>query len=247
MGRRISDSDPSGKKPCAFCRTMRVVVIFAVMVVMLMAYANKLHWLKDVDFTSLFGYLVVVFFCTVLGYRVWDEYGRPKQSQAELDAKRAQREKQFDEIDALEAERALLEPLAATEVKLAEVKVAEIGIAEVGIAEVGIAEVEISEVKKSEVEIAEVEIAEAETVEAEIAEIEVTKVEVTEVIVTEAELTQLEVNELDMTHVEAAEVEVTEIQASELLNPQVKPESDTSAGPEQLDLLGFSTHNKADK
>jgi hypothetical protein len=232
MGRRISDSDPSGKKPCAFCRTMRVVVIFAVMVVMLMAYANKLHWLEDVDFTSLFGYLVVAFFFTVLGYRVWDEYGRPKQSQAELDAKRAQREKQFDEIDALEAERALLEPLAATEVKLAEVE-----IAEVEVAEVEIAEEETDEVKT----------AEAETIETGIAEIEVTKVEVTEAIVTEAELTQVEVNELDMTHVEASEVEVTEIQASELLNPQVKPESDASAEPEQLDLLGFSTHNKADK
>ena len=237
MGRRISDSDPSGKKPCAFCRTMRVVVIFAVMVVMLMAYANKLHWLEDVDFTSLFGYLVVAFFFTVLGYRVWDEYGRPKQSQAELDAKRAQREKQFDEIDALEAERALLEPLAATEVKLAEVEVAEVEIAEVEIAEVEIAEEETDEV----------ETAEAETIETGIAEIEVTKVEVTEVNVTEAELTQVEVNELDMTHVETAEVEVTEIQASELLNPQVKPESDASADPEQLDLLGFSTPNKADK
>ena len=227
MGRRISDSDPSGKKPCAFCRTMRVVVIFAVMVVMLMAYANKLHWLEDVDFTSLFGYLVVAFFFTVLGYRVWDEYGRPKQSQAELDAKRAQREKQFDEIDALEAERALLKPLAATEVKLAEVEVAEVEIAEE--------------------ETDEVETAEAETIETGIAEIEVTKVEVTEANVTEAELTQVEVNALDVTQVEAAEVEVTEIQASELLNPQVKPESDASADPEQLDLLGFSTPNKADK
>ena len=227
MGRRISDSDPSGKKPCAFCRTMRVVVIFAVMVVMLMAYANKLHWLEDVDFTSLFGYLVVAFFFTVLGYRVWDEYGRPKQSQAELDAKRAQREKQFDEIDALEAERALLEPLAATEVKLADVEIAEVEIAEV--------------------EIAEVETAEAETVEAGIAKIEVTKVEVTEVNVTEAELTQVEVNELDVTQVEATELEVTEIEASELLNPQVEPASDASADPQQLDLLGFSTPNKADK
>ena len=74
-----------------------------------------------------------------------------------------------------------------------------------------------------------------------------TKVEVTEVNVTEAELTQVEVNELDVTQVETAEVEVTEIQASELLNPQVKPESDASADPEQLDLLGFSTPKKADK
>ena len=106
MGRRISDSDPSGKKPCAFCRTMRVVLIFAVMVVMLMAYANKLQWLKNIDFTRLFGYLVVAFFFTVLGYRVWDEYGRPKQSFAQLEEKRLRREKQFDELDALEAERA---------------------------------------------------------------------------------------------------------------------------------------------
>jgi len=113
MGRRISDSDPSGKKPCAFCRTMRVVVIFAVMVVMLMAYANKLQWLENIDFTSLFGYLVVVFFCVVLGYRVWDEYGRPKQSLSELEAKRAEREKQFDELDALVAQRVEAERIEA--------------------------------------------------------------------------------------------------------------------------------------
>ena len=117
MGRRISDSDPNGKKPCAFCRTMRVVVIFAVMVVMLMAYANKLHWLENIDFTSLFGYLVVVFFCVVLGYRVWDEYGRPKLSHAELEAKRAVREKQFDELDALVAERAEAERIEAERIE----------------------------------------------------------------------------------------------------------------------------------
>jgi hypothetical protein len=117
MGRRISDSDPSGKKPCAFCRTMRVVVIFAVMVVMLMSYADKLHWLADIEFTSLFGYLVVAFFFTVLGYRVWDEYGRPKKSLAEVEEKRAQREKQFDELDALEAERAALKSVEAQSVE----------------------------------------------------------------------------------------------------------------------------------
>ena len=111
MGRRISDSDLSFKKPCTFCRTMRVVVIFVVMAVILLAYANKLHWLKDFDFTSLFGYLVVVLFFTVLGYRVWDEYGRPKKSRAEVDKKRALREQQFDELDALEAERAALKGL----------------------------------------------------------------------------------------------------------------------------------------
>ena len=111
MGRRISDSDPSGKQPCAFCRTMRIVLIFAVMLVMLMAYADKLSWLRDIDFTTLFGYSMVVFFFTVLGYRVWDEYFRTKPSQTDRDARRALREQQFDELDALEAERAAAEKI----------------------------------------------------------------------------------------------------------------------------------------
>ena len=111
MGRRISDSDPSGKQPCAFCRTMRLVLIFAVMLVMLMAYGDKLSWLRDIDFTTLFGYLMVVVFFTILGYRVWDEYFRAKPSQTDRDARRTLREQQFDELDALEAERAAAEKI----------------------------------------------------------------------------------------------------------------------------------------
>jgi len=103
MGRRISDSDPNGKTPCAFCRTMRVVMLFAIMVVALMAYANKLEWLKDINFTSLFGYSVVLLFVIVLGYRIWDEYVRPKQSDADKAAKIARREELFDALDAQEA------------------------------------------------------------------------------------------------------------------------------------------------
>jgi len=113
MGRRISDSDPSGKQPCAFCRTMRLVLIFAVMLVMLLAYADKLSWLRDIDFTTLFGYSMVVFFFTVLGYRVWDEYFRAKLSQTDRDARRALREQKFDELDALEAERAAAERIGS--------------------------------------------------------------------------------------------------------------------------------------
>ena len=109
MGRRISDSDPSGKQPCAFCRTMRLVLIFAVMVVMLMAYGDKLSWLRDIDFTTFFGYAMVVVFFTILGYRVWDEYFRAQPSQTDRDARRTLREQKFDELDALEAERAAAE------------------------------------------------------------------------------------------------------------------------------------------
>ena len=118
MGRRISDSDPSGKQPCAFCRTMRLVLIFAVMLVMLLAYADKLSWLRDIDFTTLFGYSMVVFFFTVLGYRVWDEYFRAKLSQTDRDARRALREQKFDELDALEAERAAAEKIDSQAEKL---------------------------------------------------------------------------------------------------------------------------------
>ncbi len=118
MGRRISDSDPSGKQPCAFCRTMRLVLIFAVMLVMLLAYADKLSWLRDIDFTTLFGYSMVVFFFTVLGYRVWDEYFRVKLSQTDRDARRALREQKFDELDALEAERAAAEKIDSQSEKL---------------------------------------------------------------------------------------------------------------------------------
>ena len=118
MGRRISDSDPSGKQPCAFCRTMRLVLIFAVMLVMLLAYADKLSWLRDIDFTTLFGYSMVAFFFTVLGYRVWDEYFRVKLSQTDRDARRALREQKFDELDALEAERAAAEKFDSQSEKL---------------------------------------------------------------------------------------------------------------------------------
>ena len=111
MGRRISDSDPSGKQPCAFCRTMRLVLIFAVMLVMLMAYGDKLSWLRDIDFTTFFGYAMVVVFFTILGYRVWDEYFRAQPSQTDRDARRTLREQKFDELDALEAERAAAEKI----------------------------------------------------------------------------------------------------------------------------------------
>jgi len=90
---------------------MRLVLIFAVMLVMLMAYADKLSWLRDIDFTTLFGYSMVVFFFAVLGYRVWDEYFRAQLSQTDRDARRALREQKFDELDALEAERAAAEKI----------------------------------------------------------------------------------------------------------------------------------------
>lgn len=118
MGRRMSDSDPSGKKPCAFCRTMRVVVIFAVIIVMLLNFSDRLYWLEGIDFTTLFSYLVLAFFFSVLGYRVWDEYGRPKKTNSDRAEKRARQEQKFDELDALEAQRTALKELELEAIKL---------------------------------------------------------------------------------------------------------------------------------
>jgi len=62
-----------------------------------MAFDSALAWLAEFEFGSLFGYLIAVFFCLVLGYRVWDKYGRPKQALLRP-------EKPLDELDAIEAE-----------------------------------------------------------------------------------------------------------------------------------------------
>ena len=112
MARKGSNRNQNDKKPCAFCQTMRWVLVFTVIVVMLLAYGNKLWWLAGIQFSTLFGYLVLLFFFLVLGYRVWDEYGRPKKSLLEQEEKRIKRKRQeklFDEIDALEAQSAQAE------------------------------------------------------------------------------------------------------------------------------------------
>jgi hypothetical protein len=88
---------------------MRWVAAFAVLAVILLAFDNKLGWLAGVEFSNLFAYLIAVFFCLVLGYRVWDEYGRPKKTLLDQETKRVKRadqEKLFDELDAIEAKRA---------------------------------------------------------------------------------------------------------------------------------------------
>ena len=120
MARKVSNRNQNGRKPCAFCQTMRWVLVFTVIVVMLLAYGNKLWWLAGIQFSTLFGYLVLLFFFLVLGYRVWDEYGRPKKSLLEQEEKRIKRERQeklFDEIDALEAQSAQAEVTQVSQIE----------------------------------------------------------------------------------------------------------------------------------
>ena len=225
MGRRISDSDPSGKQPCAFCRTMRLVLIFAVMLVMLMAYADKLSWLRDIDFTTLFGYSMVVFFFTVLGYRVWDEYFRAQLSQTDRDARRALREQKFDELDALEAERATAEKIDSQ--------------AEKSDPQTTIIEPPAANIEPQSPDIEP----QATNIERQASPIKPDGIDASEAYPLSGKI-----DELDTTAPVHQETELCEL--SELTEP-VQPLEDSSpesiSSPEQLDLLGFSTPKKSDE
>ena len=218
MGRRISDSDPSGKQPCAFCRTMRLVLIFAVMLVMLMAYADKLSWLRDIDFTTLFGYSMVVFFFTVLGYRVWDEYFRAQLSQTDRDARRALREQKFDELDALEAERATAEKIDSQ-------------------AEKSDPQTTIIKPQAANIE------PQATNIEPQASPIKPDGIDASE-----AHPVSGKIDELDTTAPVHQVTELSELsELSEPVQPPEDSSPESNSSPEQLDLLGFSTPKKSDE
>lgn len=218
MGRRISDSDPSGKQPCAFCRTMRLVLIFAVMLVMLMAYADKLSWLRDIDFTTLFGYSMVVFFFTVLGYRVWDEYFRAQLSQTDRDARRALREQKFDELDALEAEHAAAEKIDSQ--------------AEKSDPQTTIIEPQAANIEPQATNI----------------EPQASPLKPDEIDASEAHPVSGKIDELDTTAPVRQATESSELsELSEPVQPLEDSTLESNSSPEQLDLLGFSTPKKPDE
>ena len=218
MGRRISDSDPSGKQPCAFCRTMRLVLIFAVMLVMLMAYADKLSWLRDIDFTTLFGYSMVVFFFTVLGYRVWDEYFRAQLSQTDRDARRALREQKFDELDALEAEHAAAEKIDSQ--------------AEKSDPQTTIIKPQAANIKPQAANI----------------EPQASPIKPDGIDASEAHPVSGKIDELDKTAPVHQVTELSELsELSEPVQPPEDSSPESNSSPEQLDLLGFSTPKKSDE
>jgi len=221
MGRRISDSDPSGKQPCAFCRTMRLVLIFAVMLVMLMAYGDKLSWLRDIDFTTLFGYLMVVVFFTILGYRVWDEYFRAKPSQTDRDARRTLREQQFDELDALEAERAAAEKIDSQ--------------AEKSDPQTTIIEPQAANIEPQATNI----------------EPQASPLKPDEIDASEAHPVSGKIDELDTPSRVPQDTQLSELsvlsELSEPAHPLVDSNLESNSAPEQLDLLGFSTPKKTDE
>lgn len=106
MPRRASDRYPDEKRPCAFCRTLRVVIMFAVLIVALLAYSDNLTWLENIQFIDIFAAAIGVTFVLVVAFKVWEEYGSPKEGRAvQKEERRQAMEKLFDEMDEAVAKR----------------------------------------------------------------------------------------------------------------------------------------------
>lgn len=106
MPRRASDRYPDEKRPCSFCRTLRVVIMFAVLILALLAYSDNLTWLQDIQFIDIFATAIGVAFVLVIAYKTWEEYGRPKEDRAiKKEERRQAMEKLFDEMDEAVAKR----------------------------------------------------------------------------------------------------------------------------------------------
>ncbi len=106
MPRRASDRYPNEKRPCSFCRTLRVVIMFAVLMVALLAYSDNLTWLENIQFIDIFAASIGVAFVAVLAFKIWEEYGTPKQDRAnQKEERREAMEKLFDEMDEAVAKR----------------------------------------------------------------------------------------------------------------------------------------------
>lgn len=128
MPRRASDRYPDEKRPCSFCRTLRVVIMFAVLILALLAYSDNLTWLQDIQFIDIFAAAIGVAFVLVIAYKTWEEYGRPKEDRAvKKEERRQAMEKLFDEMDEAVAKREAEEAtLRVTDAETGETLVAEV-------------------------------------------------------------------------------------------------------------------------
>jgi hypothetical protein len=99
VSRGASDRHATGKQPCRFCRGLWVLA-FASLVVMFMAYVDKLIWLQNMHVTDIFAYAIVLTFFVVLVFKLWIEYLHPKRVAQQRKLRRKAMYKLFDEMDA---------------------------------------------------------------------------------------------------------------------------------------------------
>jgi len=88
-----------------------------------MALDTMLAWFAGFEFSSLFGYLIAVFFCWVLGYQVWCAYfrGRGKKTVLQpVDAMEAERAAEAGRVQATQTEPTQAEPKLNQEPQLSQ-------------------------------------------------------------------------------------------------------------------------------
>jgi hypothetical protein len=64
------------RKDCSLCKTMRLFIAMAVLVLALASFAFDFEGLKHIEFTDFFAYLVGVGFVATIAWRIWAEYLR---------------------------------------------------------------------------------------------------------------------------------------------------------------------------
>ena len=102
--------------------------MFAVLLLALLAYSDNLTWLQDIQFIDIFAASIGVAFVLVVAYKIWEEYGRPKEDRAiQKEERRQAMEKLFDEMDEAVAKREAEEAtVRVTDAETGETLVAEV-------------------------------------------------------------------------------------------------------------------------
>jgi hypothetical protein len=66
------------RKDCSFCKTLRIVIAMAVLVLALASLTFDFGLLEGIYFTDLFATIVGIGFFVVFGWKLWDEYLRKR-------------------------------------------------------------------------------------------------------------------------------------------------------------------------
>ena len=66
------------RKGCSFCKTMRVVVAMAILVLALASLSFDFGLLADIHFTDLFAALIAAALLVVMAWKAWDEHLRER-------------------------------------------------------------------------------------------------------------------------------------------------------------------------
>jgi len=72
------------RKDCSFCKTIRIVIAMAILVLALASLTFDFGLLEGIYFTDLFAAVVGIGFFIVFGWKLWDEYLRDRIKNRDL-------------------------------------------------------------------------------------------------------------------------------------------------------------------